>query len=215
MRLSIITPTIGRPSLVATIDSVAAQMAQGDEHIIIADGANPAVAAEVAAGYERWHQNGLYIETPPTRRYGSYQRHIAIPKASGDYLMFLDDDDILAPGALETVRRVIAEYPGRPLMFRLVSWAYPEWPDGFVAPRENVIKVGCLGGSNLVCPNDPERLGDWNGASSYQDFIFVAGTLQKYPPDSVVWRDEVIIECRPHMKDNTKQNGSSTPSATS
>lgn len=211
--LSIITPTVGRPTFGAMLESAAPQMTPDDEHIIVADGRNAEVAAVIDAAWKRWRMNGLYVETePPTRQYGNYQRHIAIDKAKrGNWLLFLDDDDVLLPGALDRVRQAIEAYPDKVLMFRLQSWGYYGVPNGYVSWRVPEIRIGGVGGSNIVCRNEPGMLGDWNGTSDLQDYIFIAGTVRQYPPGSVEWIDEVIIECRPHLKNNSRQNGSSTP----
>jgi len=45
MRLTVITPTIGRRSLLDTLLSIYRQLAPGDEHLVIGDGKQPEAAA--------------------------------------------------------------------------------------------------------------------------------------------------------------------------
>ena len=52
MHLTVITPTIGRASLRATLDSIAPQLLDGDEHLVIGDGMQPP-AAVMCAEYDR------------------------------------------------------------------------------------------------------------------------------------------------------------------
>ena len=47
----------------------------------------------------------------------SATRSAAMRVASADYFMFLDDDDLLLPGALDAVRR--KGHSGMPLMFKM------------------------------------------------------------------------------------------------
>src|SRR5262245_34950248 len=107
---SVIVPTCGRPSLAATLESLAGQLERGDEVLLIADGAQPEA--------ERlWHRAGLpgrYRETAPTADWGASQRNLGLDLARGTYLLFMDDDDAYLPGALAVMRRAVEAAPDRP-----------------------------------------------------------------------------------------------------
>lgn len=185
-RISIIVPTHDGEGLARCLASIRPQLGPGDEVVIAFDthggGASVARAADdrircisYDAGYHAW---------------GHPQRNMATMGATGDLLLHLDDDDALAPGALDAVRAAAIAHPGRPLMFRFVApWRLPVWTRKVVAP-------GLVGGAGFVAPNDPARLGHWS--DRYEgDYDYIAGTLALYPPDALIWREEVIVICRP------------------
>lgn len=79
MRFSILTPTLNRPSLEACIESVKSQTFKDWEHII-------------------------EVDEPRINNFGNTPRHRAWTRATGDYVLYLDDDNFLAhPRALSDV----------------------------------------------------------------------------------------------------------------
>lgn len=113
-------------------------------------------------------------------------------KATGDYLLFMDDDDMYLPGALNTVRHALKESPGLPHLFRMRR-------DGHFhdeLPRVNTIRVGEVSTQMICFPNDPQRIGTW-GTRYEGDFDFIASTLSLYPADVLVWRHEALSVWRP------------------
>ena len=83
-------PTVGRPSLVRTIESVYPQLHAGDEVIVVRD---------------------------DTGDSGNSPRDRAQP--SGTHLWYLDDDDIATPDALTHLRRMAAKDPRAMWVFRM------------------------------------------------------------------------------------------------
>ena len=106
MFCSTIIPTVNRPTLRTAVESVLAQGVEGGdvEVIVVNDsgGALPAVpwrdAAEVRV-----------IDT--NRRERSVARNCGAAAARGAFLHFLDDDDVMLPGALTAFRQLAAENP--------------------------------------------------------------------------------------------------------
>lgn len=164
-RLSVIVPTTGRATLARTLDSIRAQLEPGDEVITIAD------------------RTGDWGATPRTE---------GMRKATGDYLMFMDDDDLYLPGAFAAVRAALAAAPGRPHLFGMRRGA----PFHDVLPLREDVAIGNVSTQMIVAPNDPARLGTW-GTRYEGDYDFISSTLALYPPDAVVWRPEVIAVWRP------------------
>lgn len=79
MKLSIITPTLQRPSLIACMLSVKAQTFEDWEHIV-------------------------EVDHPRRGDYGNHARHKAWKRATGDWVIYLDDDNSLAhPNALQDI----------------------------------------------------------------------------------------------------------------
>jgi len=181
--LSVVTPTIGRPSLRIMLEGLLSQLSEGDEVLVVGDGPRPE-----AESICRSLRNPLvsYWETPQVMNYGNPQRNEAIARAKGTHIHFLDDDDTGEEGAIAQIRRAASESPGRPLMFRMHHQNTVLWR----APKVN---YGNVSGQMFVAPNVPRRLGRWSGKYG-ADFDFIRGTLALYPEgeDAVVWRQEIV-----------------------
>jgi glycosyltransferase involved in cell wall biosynthesis len=108
-KFSIVTPTIMRITADRTMASVDAQTSSDYEHIVVIDGAEPAELSAHAA--ERW--------ASPRRKFircgarhndcGATCRNIAAHQATGDYILYLDDDDYYVPDAIETLVRLVGD----------------------------------------------------------------------------------------------------------
>lgn len=188
---SIITPTISRPTLARALLSVARQCGPYDEHIVIGDGAQPEAQA-MALEY----RHTRYIQTPKTGGFGAVQRDAGILQATGDYLIFLDDDDVLVDGILPIVREIVADTPGALYLFRCRFYGYGAIPDGTVLWTDNEVRDGNVATSMIVCPNR-RGLPRWaaHGVLRYNaDFTFVrdvAGLTQ------TIWQQEILQITRP------------------
>ena len=188
---SIITPTIGRPELARALLSAARQLGPYDEHIVIGDGPQPEAQA-MALEY----RHTRYIQTPRTGGFGAVQRDAGIAQATGDYLIFLDDDDVLVDGILSVVREIVAETPGALFLFRCRFYGYGAIPDGTVLWRDNEIRDGNVGSGMIVCPNK-RNLPRWaaHGVLRYNaDFTFLRDVAQE---SQVIWRQEILQITRP------------------
>lgn len=196
--LCVITPTIGRPTLRRTLES--GRLGTEDLWYVITDGPNEDVS-KLCDVLETKHAPLECIEMPKSGDYGNKQRDLAIrlssdgPEIFFDYFIFLDDDDIFTPGAVEVIKRETAKHYPRPIMFKMING------NGETLWRNHEVTPGNVGGSMFCCPNIPGKLGVWaNGAGHRSDFEFMMGTLKKYGPgwrQHLVWSDEVIIHCRP------------------
>ncbi len=186
--LSILIPTVSRPTLARTLRSLRAQeLLPGDEVLLLGDGEQQ-VARSL---FEQFDLPGRYASVPgPSRDWGSTPRNRGMLLARGDWLLFLDDDDAYAPGALTAVRSALAESPGRPHLFRmhLVPEDVTLWERREVAP-------GNVGTPMFVLPSAGPR-GQW-GRSYLGDHDFIASTLALWPAGALVWREEVIAHVWP------------------
>jgi glycosyltransferase involved in cell wall biosynthesis len=162
MRLSVIIPTVGRPCLARAVESVTTQLLPGDELIVKHDA------------------TGDWAATPRTE---------AMWQAVGDYLLFLDDDDVYQPGALRIVRAALAENPDRVHIFRV--WLREHQRTIWIEPEVKESNVTTQG---IVVPNKPDQLGRW-GTRYEGDYDFLVSTLERHsePP---VWHPEVIATWR-------------------
>lgn len=94
--------------LPATLDSVYAQAGPRLDVIVVDDGSTDG-SVEVARRYE---SRGLRLLRQPNRG-AAAARNAGLALATGDYLQFLDADDVLAPGKLQSQLTRLAGAPGR------------------------------------------------------------------------------------------------------
>ncbi|MEU2857086.1 bifunctional glycosyltransferase family 2 protein/CDP-glycerol:glycerophosphate glycerophosphotransferase [Streptomyces mirabilis] len=109
-RFSIIVPTHGVAGRLAlALDSVLDQSFGDFELIPVCDGPD-SPAGEVAAGYAARDSRVAPVHSPPADGL-SGARNTGTGAASGTYLLFLDGDDILVPGALAALDRALRQEP--------------------------------------------------------------------------------------------------------
>jgi glycosyltransferase involved in cell wall biosynthesis len=104
--LTIVTPVYGRPALLRrAIQSVLRQEDVAWEQVIVDDGSPEPIAPVVRAlGDPR-----LRVVTHARNRGVSPARNSGVAAARGEWILFLDSDDELVPGALATIRRRLRE----------------------------------------------------------------------------------------------------------
>ncbi|MCV7155357.1 glycosyltransferase family 2 protein [Mycolicibacterium pyrenivorans] len=126
-----------RQRLGAAVDAALAQTRGRDELIVVVDG-NEQLFRVLAAAYGSrvtFLQNAF-------RRGLSGARNTGLLAASGEVLVFLDDDAVLRPAALDAVRTAFAD----PLVAALGGAVHPAWHDGSEPgwfPAEFGWVVGC------------------------------------------------------------------------
>jgi len=170
--LSVIVPTIGRPTLARMVESVTDPSV---EIVVVADTHRNDVREELKAVRRLVNQRVVWLNHDAGYHcWGHPQRQLGMAHASGRWLMFSQDDNVLVPGALDRIRRVIARQPHpRPLLFQVDNWAAGVvWKEPVLAERN--VDADCI-----VVPADPERLGTW-GERFNGDFDFIADTCAKW-----------------------------------
>lgn len=192
--LSLLVPTLGRPSLARALNSVKDQLASGDEVIVVGDthdGELPEVEALVRDYGKQFrylaHDAGHHCWGHCTLMYG-------INRANGDYIHCSDDDDCWSPDALDAMRGAIAELnEPHPLLFRFRSWYGPVFWS-----QRGLIAEGQIGGHCLVTPNIPDRIGVF-GCRYEGDYDYILSTLQKWPRGilDAQWVDRIVAIARP------------------
>jgi glycosyltransferase involved in cell wall biosynthesis len=90
--LSVLVPSMGRPTLQRTIDSILPQLNMADQLLIDINGDCP---------------------------WGGAARNRMMNAADGDAICFMDDDDIYLPDAFKTIRVRFAEAPTRVHIFKM------------------------------------------------------------------------------------------------
>ena len=156
---SVIVATSGRASLAATLDSVAEQLEPGDE---------------------------LLVRCSNDDEFGHRTRQSLMEEARGSHLVFMDDDDQFARGALATMRGVAREHPGRVVIFRM------RYLDGRVIWIDPVLRGRNVGTPMFLVPNAPGKLGRWENLEypRMADWSFISKTveLQGKP----LFREEIV-----------------------
>lgn len=169
--LSIIIPTCGRETLGRTITSIREQLSTyEDEIIVVGDGVQLVARGILSLPDWRFH----YFEHGPTNHYGNEQRDFGMDKATGDFLWFVDDDDIIAPGALNTIHTELSLAPSVPHMFSMQ-----------IGDTVYTGANGSQGGPMLITPNDKNKLSRWSGNVYCVDQHFCSKINEHYGSFSV------------------------------
>ena len=168
--ISFVVPTIGRPSLQATVNSV-----------------------------ERWAGDELLVvkHDPPGGNWGNAERQHGQDIAKCDYLAFIDDDDVYVPGHRQLMATAIREAPGKPIIFRI---QYPNgkrlWQPSKFADRPPQIKNGNVSSQMFLFPNDKTKLARWLQVPTWRgrasDFYFASSTGWGNRC-GFAWREEVLV----------------------
>lgn len=156
--VSFIIPSINRKTLHRTIESI--EPRQGDEIIV-------------------------EFDIPKSGMWGNPQRNKAMARATGDYLAFIDDDDMYAPGARKIMEQAIKENTNNsPILFRI------KYPNGQIIWKQKSVVPGNISTQMILVPNKKDMLYHWKDGRNMADFIFV--DHWKWPKDQIIWRQEII-----------------------
>lgn len=111
IKLSICIATLNRGALIGqTLDSIVSQLTEQVE-IVIVDGASTDNTEEVVLSYRQRYAKVRY--TRLSEKGGVDQDYSrAVDLATGEYCWLFSDDDIIKPGAIDAVLRVLQTNPG-------------------------------------------------------------------------------------------------------
>jgi glycosyltransferase involved in cell wall biosynthesis len=127
---SVVIPTLNRPALLQeALRSIAAQSHKDWEVIVVDDGSSPPVSSEavreIVGTRHRVIRHSMPTGVPTSKNAGAHA-------SRGEFIHFLDDDDLLEPYALERVRDIYEANQGLDCVFLNVR------PFG---ARERVVQV--------------------------------------------------------------------------
>jgi glycosyltransferase involved in cell wall biosynthesis len=126
--ITFIVPSSGRKTLDRTLRSITSQFCAGDEIIV--------VFTDYGDG-------------------GNIGTNSAQGRACGEWIAFMDDDDLFVPGAIARMRAWAVENPGRIGIFRRKSDAWrTQWFDA-------VLRPGNVARPLFFVPNVPGKLAEW------------------------------------------------------
>jgi glycosyltransferase involved in cell wall biosynthesis len=201
MKLSVIVPTLGRQTLPRTLDSIVWQLNPGDELLVVSDGWISHVADQVS--HYQSHEHPYYVSYhrgPTTMNNGASQRDLGIERALGDVLLFMDDDDIYARGALESIRLRIKDSYGMPHIFQM---RYGN--QGGVLWREPKFEFGNVGTPMFTVPRLPS-LPKWASyPKNAHDFHFINDVVNKMFGGHVGWHNIVTSIIRPSAEEAERE----------
>lgn len=181
--VSVIIPTIGRASLRQALESVVGQLSDNDEVIVVVDG-----MADLPRQIAKEFGPQVRVDwIKEANDYGGSPRNKGMELATKPHLMFIDDDDMLLPGAVDRIKQVIAEKPQAMLLFRMRR-GFPY--EDLIWEVRNVERWN-VSTQNIVVPNQPDRLALW-GKKRCSDYEFVKGMVAK--GWRVEWIDEITVE---------------------
>src|SRR5262249_49089948 len=100
-KVSVIIPTRNRPEfLEECVRSVLAQTSSVYETIIVNDGSDTQYLTELEQIANS--NDSIHLYNLPTNRGRSFSRNFGLNQAQGDFILFLDDDDLLDPEMMST-----------------------------------------------------------------------------------------------------------------
>jgi len=197
--ITIAIPTIGRPSLARTLDSIARQRLGVDDRVLVMldtyqEQPRPDIVNLVAS-------YGPAFELHPfdggVHFYGNPQLNEAMRIASTDYFCGLGDDDIYVDGAIERLK--VSLRPGRATLCQFYSPPF-DTRDGafrFVLWDEPKLRVAHISGCCLIAPVSalvPVKA-DLRCEVDYEWIVDVVKRTGHRP----VWMPDCLIIARPDV----------------
>lgn len=156
MKVTVITATTGNPLLAGCLRSVTEQTYKNVTHLVVGDGPehwNKIDPIFLNATFPNG-KNQFYLQLPYPIGKDRWNAHRIYPAATymaeGDYIMYLDEDNVLEPNHIESLVKLVTE--------KKLDWAY--------SFRKIIDKDG-----NYLCHDDCESLGKWASVLNPQDFF--------------------------------------------
>jgi len=166
--ISVCIPAYNRAGVLpALLDSILSQDFS-DFDIVIAEDCSPerpAIAAKAVEYQQRFGEKVKYHENPETLGYDGNLRRL-IELATGDYVLFMGNDDLLAPGALAAVAAAVRERQDVGVVLRSYS--------SFVTDPAEVVQVFRYFGEDRVFPPGPDTV-----VTFFRRCVFISGMVFK------------------------------------
>jgi glycosyltransferase involved in cell wall biosynthesis len=173
-RISVVIPTLDRPTLKRAVRS-----AEGaDEVIVVGDRVKP------SAGQVRIKARPRAEHRVPR---AAELRNRGMSVATGDWIAFMDDDDVFAPGAIDTIRQAVT-VPALYLFRMTTHFAGVLW-------HHPALEINNVGTPMIVCPSRGWRPWPTEGYPS-EDYGFADLNKDAWP-GGIIFREEIIAIVRP------------------
>jgi abequosyltransferase len=166
--ISVCIPAYNRAGVLPSLlDSILNQDFD-DFDIVIVEDSSPerqAIAAKVVEYQQRFGDKVKYHENRQTLGYDGNLRRL-IELATGDYVLFMGNDDLLAPGALSAVATAVRERQNVGVVLRSYS--------SFVSDPEQPVQVFRYFGEDRVFPPGPGAV-----VTFFRRCVFISGMVFK------------------------------------
>lgn len=180
--VSIIVPTYNRHELLReALQSVQRQTRSNWEVVVVSGGYDPDVSEIVTSfGDPRFRcKHARY-----TGRYGNHQRNVGILAARGEYFLFLDDDNLLEPHALEMMLQgfgsVDAEYVVCPILYGGLGMRRDRVTNELWFP-EHPFRINSIDALNFMLSRRAlYHCGPWQ-RHHYADFLLISAAERRFP----------------------------------
>lgn len=172
--ISIIIPTYNRADLLPeTLDSVLRQTYQNWECIIVDDGSTDNTI-EIANKFVHKDKRIRFYERPCERKPGGNgARNFGFLKSSGEYVKWLDSDDLIAENLLKNEAELILNKNSDLIVS---SWIYFDSANTNFPERNRLVKAAPKNGMDLL--NKMGELGEFTPPPSYlikREIVYLAG----------------------------------------
>jgi glycosyltransferase involved in cell wall biosynthesis len=191
-QVSVIIPTIGRPTLARTLRSIRDQAGPDEVEVLVIGDTHAGThdLSTVLHTCGEYDAEG-YAYDGGEHAWGHPQRNFGARIAEGRYLAYLQDDDVWLPEAWLAIRGSIATGPEGPRLFRVRTWQA-----GVVWVEAGRLAYGQIDADCIVAPNCPQKLGRWTHV--YEgDWHFIRETVAAWGEDRVIWDPTIIAAGRP------------------
>jgi hypothetical protein len=166
--ISVCIPAYNRAGVLpALLDSILNQDFD-DFDIVVAEDASPerkVIEAKVREYQQRYGNRVKYHANPQTLGYDGNLRRL-VELATGDYVLFMGNDDLLAPGALSAVAAAVREQPNVGVVLRSYS--------SFVSDPELPVQVFRYFGQDRFFPPGPNTV-----VTFFRRSVFISGMVFK------------------------------------
>src|SRR5437773_1814225 len=137
------------------IESVFAQTYRAWELLLVDDGSNDGSTAIARSYAERDSQHVRYLEHPGHVNRGmSASRNLGIHHAQGQYIAFLDADDVWLPHILEEQVAILESHPTAVMVYGALQWWY-SWTGHPGDMRQDHMRALSVPPNTLVKPPTP------------------------------------------------------------
>lgn len=165
--LSVIIASSGRPTLARAMESAREQVRDGDEILV-----------------------SVNTDCP----WGHAARNQLMTASRGAYLLFMDDDDMYAPGALDAVRSALAADTHEDAVYHMHIFRM-RYPNGSELWTQPVVRCGNVSTQMVCVPSIAPSLAGCRWGDRYEgDFDFISACAQRL---DVRWHEDVIALVRP------------------
>lgn len=198
--LTIAVPTMGRPILRHTLDSIARQdLTPDDQVLVVFDSFQGSGDLEATRELVESYGYTFVLFNGGHSFYGNPQLNHAISLARGDYFCALGDDDIYVDGAIARLRAAIK--PGRAVLFQFYAPPFLAInnPRRFLLWQTKQLRVANISGCCVAAPR--AALVPVSAERRIEvDFEWIVDIVAK-TGQKPIWLRDCLIIARPDLRD--------------